>query len=154
MALIISELLISIVCFLGLFVGLFIGYKTKEELKSGKKYFSALQKTIFILIVFFIFYEVGLWLIGLLFVVFFSVVLFQLRKDFHRIMYFITAAFLYMSFSKGVLVIPALVFFYGFPLGTLFLFESKKKKFFDLVIELFLRYYIFLIVIIVLMLIK
>jgi len=151
---ILSDFIVSLVCFLGLFVGLLIGFMAKEELKAGKKYFLYLQKVIFILVVFFVFYDFGFWLLGLLFVVFFSILLFQIKKDYHRVLYFVLAAFLFMSFFEENMVVPALVFFYGFPTGSLFYLEEKQKKVFDLVRELFFRYWYFLLIIIILLLLK
>ncbi|NQU99033.1 hypothetical protein HQ533_06250 [Candidatus Woesearchaeota archaeon] len=151
---IVLDLIVSIVCFLGLFVGLLIGYFAKEELKPGRKYLVILQKIMFILVVFFIFYEFGFWLLGLLFLVFFSLILFQMKKDYSKMMYFFSAVFLFISFYTMSSIIPALVFFYSFPTGSLFLLESKEKKCLSLISGLFAKYYFFLVILIIFLLLK
>ncbi|MFH1770751.1 MAG: hypothetical protein ABH828_04295 [archaeon] len=140
------EFIISIICFLGLFVGLIIGKYTKEELKEGRKYFLMLMKALFILIVFYSFYDLGVWWLGLIFLVLFSLVMFSMEKFFYRTSYAVSAVLLVFSFFNLSSIIPYLVFFYSFPAGTLVYYETKKNR----VSETLKKYYLFLVVIVVL----
>lgn len=145
------ELLIALICFLGLFTGLIIGFSAEEELKPGKKYFSIILKALFILIVFFNFYYLDKLMFGVVALVLLSIVLFSTKKDFPRTLYFLST--IPLAYSFETVVIPALVFFYGLTLGSIYYYEAKNKKWFDLVKGLFVKYYYFLIIIVILNLI-
>jgi len=130
-------------CFIGLFVGLLIAFLTKEELKIGQKYFFMLEKLIFSLIVFYALFENGILLMGAILSVVLLTLLFFLKSDIHKWLYFTTGAIL--SFSKGVIV-PVLIFFYGFPIASLFYSSEKNKNAFILIKRLFVKYWYFLLV--------
>ncbi|MBU1202228.1 MAG: hypothetical protein KJ583_00090 [Nanoarchaeota archaeon] len=144
----IFELIISLICFLGLFVGFFIASKTVEELKPGTKYFVYLQKALFILTIFFVLYEYGYLLLGLIAVILFSIFLFWSKKNFDRLMYLVLSLSLFLGFFNQSIVIPSLIFFYGFPTGTIYYMKSKKVS------GLFFENYYFLIVLIVLLVVR
>ena len=149
----ISELAVSVICFLGLFVGLVIGYFAKEELKPGKKFFLLLQKALFVLVVFVLFFEFDIWFLGLLLLIFFSIILFYLQKDYHRLVYFVLALFLMISFFNSPSIIPLFVFFYGFPTGSLFILDCKETKLFGLAKQSFISYFWFLVIVVLWLLI-
>jgi hypothetical protein len=153
-AIIAKEFLIAIICFLGLFAGLVIGYFSRSELKDGRKFFVWIQKFVFVAVVFLLFFEMGLWLAGLAFTIFFSTVLYLLKKDYSRLKYFALAVFLFLSFFENSIIIPLLVFFYGFPTGSIFLQDNEKKYFWLVCLQLFEKYNFFLLIVALLLAVK
>lgn len=149
----ISDFLILIICFLGIYVGLLIGWMAKEELKQGKKYFVILLKSLFVLIIFFIFYELGLEILAYISLVVIGLLLFSLKESYEQLLFYASAILLFISLIYDSLIVPGLVFLMGFPIGTLYLYKKKKKAWL-LIKGLFIEYYWFLIIIVVLMAIK
>lgn len=138
-----DAIILTLISFVGLYAGLVIGLLAKEELKVGKKYFVFLQKILFLLMLFFLFFELGWLWIAVLFVVVFVVLFIFLKKDFHRLIYIALGAFLFFSVS---LTIPVLIFFYGIPTASIFVLENKHNR----VWGLFKKYYLFLVLFFVL----
>ena len=134
------ELAITIIVFLGLYIGLLLGVLARDELKAGKKYFVALQKILFILTVFYMFSDLGFGLIGTGFLVFFVVILFTTKNEYERLLYFVMAPFLFMSFFTEFLVVPTLIFVYGLPTGSLYYLRHLHRKPTDVAKLIFFQY--------------
>lgn len=108
----------SILAFIGIFVGLLIAKYTKEEFKSGKKYFIILYKLILFLIIIYLLYFVSLDWTVLCFILGFVVTLF-----FSNLYFYLGLA----VFSSASLYVAFFVFLLGVPYGTL-LFHKKNVK--------------------------
>ncbi len=147
----IISFLVLLVVFLGLFVGLLIAYYAYEELLPGKVYFVSLQKVLFALAVFFALYEFDRLVLAIIFLLLFSVLLFWSKRDFHKAMYGVLA--LFVAFLQSSVVIPALVFFYGFPTAALFCLKHDKKDLLSLSGKLFVENCYFLVVSVLLVLV-
>ncbi len=151
----IFELIISLIVFLGLFVGLFISRNTREELVPGIIYFTNARKFLFSFIIGFVMYDYGhLWL-GLTFFVLLSVVSYFSKQDFSKWMYLLLSLAAFMAISLNLLVVPILIFLYGFFEAAMFLSNQKKEKLFCTdSLNLFKKKFLFLLILIVLILAK
>lgn len=110
----------TLVAFIGSFLGYFIANFTREELKSGEKYFKILEILILIVLsVSFLHYSFNwiLFVFGLIFGAFF-------RKE-----YFYFGFGVFSNFNNINFLASGLIFIYGLPYGSLLFY---RKKFFDL----------------------
>lgn len=131
---IINYVLSVIVVFLGLIIGIIIAKYTKEELQTGKKYFTLLQKLFLfiislLLLFFFKLNIIYIIILSILFIIF----LFFIKLKKNIIMYNLLAIVLFISSSKEIyfIYISSLIFLYGIPTGTLFYYKKGNvKKFF------------------------
>jgi len=124
----ITNTVIIIISFVGLVIGLILSNYTKDELKSGKKYFTLFKRIILIvLIVALLFQAFPNYLWVFIFFVVGILVSFLFRK-----IYFYLGLALFTSFlvSKGfVALISSLVFIFGLPYGTPFHHNKNKIRF-------------------------
>ena len=124
---VLNYLLALAASFSGIFVGMFLGYITKEELKPGKQYFLWMQNIVLILSVIFVLYSFH-----------FNVVLFVITGlvitlgiinfNPNGIMgYVFLAILIFLSIGNTNLFIltSSMVFLYGLPTGSLFLIRKK-----------------------------
>ncbi|MFH0870203.1 MAG: hypothetical protein V1866_04055 [archaeon] len=116
-----------LIVFLGVFVGLLVGYFTKEELVPGRKYFEMLKDLLFIaiLIVFF----AKNWSVVFVLLIALLVIIFSFSKEREALYYLSLAPMLFLAWLyNGFAIMAPLAFLYGFPIGTLYLFEHIKEK--------------------------
>lgn len=127
-----NAVIIWLITFLGLPIGILIASQTKEELKSGKKYFNIILKAcLFILIIILLsrtinFLALFLFLLGL-------IMAFFIR---HLYLYF-GLAFIAITGVEGLLIIASLIFICGLVRGT-FLVYKKQKLLKNIVLDLIL----------------
>ncbi len=146
--------LISLISFSGLFAGMLLAFAAKEELEPGKKYFMLLQKTILLLIVIFLlnFFNVALYLRIISYVLLIALLSFSIKS---QLIYPCLAAVFFLSSKNPELFITnsILIFFYGFPTGSLFAEKIIKKKKLVVLKNIFLNYFWFVAITIALKLI-
>lgn len=126
----INYFLASLVSFSGLFVGMFLAFYTKEELKQGKKYFVIIEKLLLSLVLFFFlfFYELDMITILVISLLFFVIIL-VLKFDNYPIVYIALAIIFYLTQDNNIFpLISSLIFLYGLPVGTLIAYKMKNKK--------------------------
>lgn len=139
-----TYLLISLIVFLGVYCGLVIGKMAEEELKPGRRYFDWLRHSLFVLVLVLFMVWNPSWL-------FFSVVaIILLLMSFHRrretLYYYGLAPMLFISYLyNGFAYLAPLVFLYGFPLGSIYLFENPSKNLKKTVLGMLVRYSGFLV---------
>lgn len=109
----------SVLAFIGLIVGIFLAKFTKEEFKSGRKYFVLLCRIVLFVLIVYLLYLVEInWLVlgfvlGVLVAYFFSNVYFYLGLG---------------VFSSLNVYVAFLVFLFGLPYGTLIYHQGRLKK--------------------------
>ncbi len=120
-------LLSCIVCFLGIFVGYSLSKIAPEEMPEARKYFRLLQPIILCCVLGFVLYSY----FGLLALLFSLVPLILLKYKINpRIIYIFLSLFLALGYYSDMsIVITALIFFFGFPIGSLSKDKSLKKIF-------------------------
>jgi hypothetical protein len=133
----------SIFVYLGLLFGAILAYISKEELKSGKKYFILTQKIILLLIIISLlfYYNFG-FLINLLLLTVLIILLsiFYYKKihivNYSKTIYLLLGVIFYLSsFNINLFIInSSLTFLYGFPTGSL-LINLKKKNYFKILLN-------------------
>ncbi|MBW2990888.1 hypothetical protein KY348_04230 [Candidatus Woesearchaeota archaeon] len=122
-----TYLVLIIIVFLGLFIGLLIGYSVQEELKPGLKYFNILRHLLFIaiLIVFFVKNPSipFILLIALL------IIAFSFSRYRETLYYYALAVIFFLSWLyNGFTLLAPLIFLYGFPVGSIYLYHHIKEK--------------------------
>src|SRR3989344_2439353 len=128
MPLYITNALIILLAFLGFIAGIILAFLTKEEFKSGKKYFLALKFIIILILSLIFFLKSSLTYSSLIF--FIAGILITIL--FKRI-YFYFGLALFISFlltQEFNLLTASLIFIYGLPEGTLkanYLSYDKNK---------------------------
>lgn len=140
-----SYIILLIIIFLGLFIGLLIGYMAKEELKPGKKYFDILRHALFIsiLVVFFVKNP------SVVFIIFIAalVIIFSFSKHRETLYYYVLAVIFFLSWHyNGFALLAPLIFLYGFPIGSIYLYNHIKKKKKQVILGLLKQYVGFLVV--------
>lgn len=127
--------LMSIIAALGLAGGYFLGKIAKEELKSGEKYFKLTGHIILSLIALIYIYFLSTYKI-LQFILFALVITAFIIIKIRAIKTALPAAkwifsglgFIFYSSPKNIILIGALIFIYGLPIGTLAFFNKEPKK--------------------------
>jgi hypothetical protein len=114
-----NMILESVLAFIGLVVGIFLAKFTKEEFKSGRKYFVLLCKVVlFVLIVYFLYLaEINLLILGFVLGV--------------LVAYFFSNIYFYLGlgvFSSLNVYVTFLVFLFGLPYGTLIYHQKNLRK--------------------------
>jgi len=143
--------LISILSFSGLLVGMLLAFTAKEELEPGKKYFILLQKLTLLLILIFLlnFFDVNIYSRIIMYILFIVLMTFNIKS---QVIYPLLAAVFFLS-SKDInlfITNSILIFFYGFPTGSLFAKKLIKKKKLVVFKKIFLTYFWFILIAIVL----
>lgn len=126
----ISYLLNLVITFSGLLVGIILAYIAPEELKPGEKYHLLLQNFIFsAIIAVYVNHALSSIVFG---AVTYVLVMFLLsyRRISSRAAYLFSGIILAFSteFKQLMLIESILIFFYGFPTGTLFVKKMIKKS--------------------------
>jgi hypothetical protein len=132
----------AIIAFLGIFIGAFLTFFTKEEMPTARKYFPWLQKALFLamIAIFFNFFKVQ----GLIVILTFLLILFVIVKK-QTVNYYPFLAILFFLLgqaNQSLFMISALIFIYGFPTGSLF---SQQKTWQATIKPVLMKYGIFLI---------
>ena len=140
-----SYIILLIIIFFGLFIGLLIGYMAKEELKPGKKYFDILKHALFIaiLVVFFVKNP------SVVFIIFIAVlvIIFSFSRKWETLYYYALAVIFFLSWHyNGFALLAPLIFLYGFPIGSIYLYNHIKKKKKQVILGLLKQYVGFLVV--------
>lgn len=146
--------LISVISFSGLLVGMILAFTAKEELEPGKKYFMLLQKIILLLIFVFLlnFFNVNLYLRIISYILFIFLMAFNIKSQ--RIYPVLGVVFFLSSKDINLFITNSiLIFFYGFPTGSLFAKKLIKKKKLVVLKNIFLNYFWFIVIAIALKLI-
>lgn len=124
---ILNYVLALILSFSGVFVGMFLGYIAKEELKPGKRYFIWIQNIILILAAIFVLYSFHLniilfILIGLIITL--GIIYFK-PKAILGYLFLAILFFLSMRNTSLFMLTSSFIFLYGFPTGSL-IFAKKN----------------------------
>ena len=143
--------LVSIISFSGLLIGMLLAFTAKEELEPGKKYFLLLQKLTLLLILIFLlnFFNVGIYSRITMYILFIALMTFNIKS---QVVYPILAIVFFLS-SKDInlfITNSILIFFYGFPTGSLFAKKLIKKKKSFVFKKIFLTHFWFILIVIVL----
>jgi hypothetical protein len=125
-----NYLLITIITFLGIPTGMIVSYFAEEELEPGLKYFKAMKYALYAIILLLsllsFFSKSHSWLAAV--IVAGMILLLSLHKEREVLLYVGLAAILSLSWIYGGLAIIApLIFLYGFPLGSIYLWKNKRK---------------------------
>ncbi len=131
--------LVSIIAYLGLFLGVILIKLAPEEQKPGKKYFILFKKILFFLILasLLFFYEINI-IFSVILLVFIFILMFnkKIRLDKAYLIYFLLGIVFYLS-SKifNLFIIESiLIFLYGIPNSSLEL-NLKKKNYYDIFVK-------------------
>lgn len=138
-------LLLLLLIFLGLFIGLAVGRLAEEELRPGMHYFEWMRGALLLAIiaVFFITNPSKLFII----LTALMLVLFSFSREREALYYSSLGMILYLSWNfNGFAIIAPLVFLYGFPEGTIYLYAHIKEHNLKLALGLFLKNLSFLLV--------
>ncbi|MBW2977455.1 hypothetical protein KY331_01295 [Candidatus Woesearchaeota archaeon] len=131
MEILINYALVTLITFLGLFVGFILALIAKEELKPGKHYFILLQNLIFSLIIFFLLFynDLMIWLSAL---IAFLTFIFLRKSKVKPIATYLSLAVIFNAAFRNRLsvfiLIASLIFIYGIPIGSLLTYNLKNKK--------------------------
>lgn len=124
---IISDIIIPLLSLSGVLAGILLSYLASAEIASGKKYFVLSYRILFVMLSAMLCYAAPLYLALLFFAIALVLLLLDLKK---YSPYFF--AFHYLFFLLGYFVaeknilIAALLFVYGLPVGTLLRTKSIK----------------------------
>jgi len=122
-----TYLALLVLAFLGVFIGLLIGCLAKEELKPGLQYLDILRHAVFIAVLL-IFFAKN-WSILFVLLIAFILILFSLTKHRETLYYYALALIFFLSWRyNGFTMIAPLVFLYGLPLGSIYLYKHIKEK--------------------------
>lgn len=136
--------LAAIIAFSGLFVGAYLARATKEEMPTASRYLPWMQKILVIAIVAFFLNILPVNLI--IKVLIYALLIVSLLKTPLTNMYFLIGFIFFMlANSDHLFTISTLVFLYGFPTGSLFIINKKLKRF-EVIKEVFLKYWLFLVI--------
>ena len=122
-----TYLALLIITFLGLFIGLAIGYLAQEELKPGINYFNILRHLLFIavLVVFFV-KNPSIPFIILTAAI---IIIFSFSRHRETLYYYALAVIFFISRRfNGFSLLSPLIFLYGFPVGSIYLYNHIKDK--------------------------
>lgn len=110
----------SILAFVGLLVGALLAFFTRDELKSGKKYFILIYRILLFILIIYLLYlsEVSWWLFGL-------VLGFLFTLTFSDLYLYLGLA----TFSVMNVYASFLVFLIGLPYGTLLFGRRNLKRY-------------------------
>jgi hypothetical protein len=138
-------LLLLLLVFLGLFIGLAVGSLAEEELKPGLPYFEWLRRILFIAIVAVFFIMNPSWL--LILIVALIMIAFSFSREREAFYYSALSIVLYLTWVyNGFHIIAPLIFLYGFPTGTIYLFQHIKEKRIGIVLGLLAKHLAFLLI--------
>lgn len=117
-----SDFIILFISLSGVLAGIGLSYLAQEELAAGKKYFVMMYRAIFIMLSFITAYFLSGSLVMMMLFLFSAI--FFLALDFrkhHQLMFFIHYLFFLVGYflSGKELIIAAMLFLYGLPVGTL-----------------------------------
>lgn len=130
------------VIFAGIIMGSIVALIAKEELKSGRKYFLALEK----------FMIAGILLLSIFFaqhtvlkIVFAAILvyLFVFKFSFNDIIIYLLFGFIYFIFANNfniLILLSSLMFLYGFPAGTMTVCENYSKSYKPIIKIIVYRY--------------
>jgi hypothetical protein len=137
--------------FLGVYVGALLAFISPEELKPGKSYFKAFENTllVFILLILLYAYDAHIGVLILLGVAA-SIFLYYTTETtpMNQIAYFLLGIVFFFSTKTTDLfiVISAMIFLYGLPLGSLYVARRLKKSKKTILTDLLLNFGFFVIV--------
>jgi len=146
--------LISLISFSGLLIGIILAFTSKEELNPGKKYFILLQKLTLLLILILLlnFLDISIYFRIIIYALFIFLMAINIKS---QAIYPVLAVVFFLS-SKDInlfIINSILIFFYGFPTGSLFAKKLIKKKRLFILKNIFLNYFWFVVIAIILKLI-
>lgn len=139
--------LLLLISFLSLLFGVFIGYLTIEELKPGLKYLTVLKRLILAALLIMFWIKSTNPILTLIIAIIF--LLCSLSKHREKLYYSAFALMLFLSWILGFVGESSLlIFLYGLPTGSIYLYEHiksfKDKK--KILTGLFTEYFFFLII--------
>jgi hypothetical protein len=122
----VEPFLIPLFSLTGLAVGIGLSYLAREELAAGKKYFIFLYRAIFVILSLIITYYIWFFIFAAILLCVLDFIKPNLRKYLFVLHYLF---FLIGYFLAGkTLLVAAILFLYGLPLGTLLWMEKIKKN--------------------------
>ncbi|MBW2967105.1 hypothetical protein KY362_01325 [Candidatus Woesearchaeota archaeon] len=137
--------------FLGVYVGALLAYMAPDELKPGKLYFRALMNTILVLVPLFILYAYNanifvLILLGVVATIFLYFT--SETSPVNQVAYFLLGiAFFFSTRSVDLfIIVSALIFLYGLPLGSLYVSRRLKKSKRTVFTDMLLNFGLFVII--------
>jgi hypothetical protein len=124
---ILTYLILLVIAFLGGLIGLLIGYLCEEELKPGMKYLDLLRHLLF-LVILVIFFVKNLSLLFILLIAL-LIIAFSFSRHRETLYYYALAVIFFLSWRyNGFPILAPLIFLYGFPLGSIYLYQHIKEK--------------------------
>ena len=146
--------LISLISFSGLLIGMILAFTAKEELDPGKKYFILLQKIILLLILILLLNSLD---ISIYFrIIIYALFIFLMTINIKSQAIYPALAIIFFISSKDInlfIINSILIFFYGFPTGSLFAKKLIKMRKLFVLKNIFLSYFWFVVIAIILKLI-
>ena len=146
--------LISLISFSGLLIGIILAFAAKEELENGKKYFLLLQKLTLLLILIFLlnFLDISIYFRIIIYILFIFLMTINIKS---QAIYPALAVIFFLSSKNLELFImnSILIFFYGFPTGSLFAKKLIKKRKLFIFKKIILNYFWFILIAFILKLI-
>ncbi len=140
-----------LVSWLGLFFGAFLGIikSIRVELKPGERYFKSMQRVIIAaILVLLVVFRFNKLLLIIFIILFFIGFFFKREKSatqFHYMLFGILVFFI-VNVKKYSPLFLSLIFIYGFPTGTLFVYREKERNKLRLFLLLFVEYLHYLVV--------
>ena|SRR3989338_5214445 len=125
-----TNLLASLLAFSGIFAGILLAYFTKEEQQAGRPYFALMQDILLAMILFFFLFSLG-WNIPATSIL--SITLLAILYSFpwlvNPLLYFFLGFMLLLLSPSSPFFITesVLVFLYGMPTGSLWIYTRKWK---------------------------
>jgi hypothetical protein len=142
----VNQFFIALLAGSGLFLGAILGVIAKDEIKPGIKYLTYLRNGLFsaILLVTMIYY-LKINILAGFFILLLSLTLFI--KKYQAVFTYLSFSVVYiLSYTNDALytTITSLIFFAGFPIGTLSGYLSVKERKFFIDKRIFIPYFLFI----------
>jgi len=99
----------------------------EEELKPGRKYFVAMKHLLFLVVLALFFIKNP----STIFIIFIAllIIIFSFSKHRETLYYYALAVIFFISWQfNGFTLIAPMIFLYGFPIGSIYLFNHLKDK--------------------------
>ncbi len=122
-----TYLILLLLVFLGVILGLFTGCFAREELRDSRKYLVIFRHALYLVILLIFFASNP----SLLFVLIVAgiIIAFSFSKFWQTLYYYALGIVFFLSWHyNGFTLIAPLIFLYGFPVGSLFLLNTKHFK--------------------------
>lgn len=117
----------------GILVGMILARIAPEEIPQGKKYFHFLERVLFMslsIISSFLLYgqHIVLFLLFIISVILVFIFTFSITNPLVLLVSYVFFFIPYFISGTSSALVPSLLFLYGFPVGTILLYERQKKR--------------------------